>query len=151
MKRIITASTFALTLTLAASGWTAEDRHSHEAQGKKEIVPPEMAVKHEMRLLDAAFKNLLDAILLDSPDTIEAPFHEVHKAKMETEKALKSGKVKLPKNSDKLDEFVRMDEAFHGKLVKLLGAAGKRDRKGIKDSAHEILDGCVQCHNRFRN
>lgn len=151
MKKIITTSTMVLILALAASGWAAEDHHAHEAHVGKETVPAEMAVKHEMRLLDGAFKNLLDAILLDKPETIEAPFHEVHSAKMETGKALRAGKVKLPKNGDKLDEFVQMDEAFHDKLRKLLVAAGRKDRKGIKASAHEILDGCVQCHNRFRN
>jgi len=151
MKRIITASTIVLMLTLSTSAWTAEDHHSHESNGVKERVPAEMAVKHEMRLLDGAFKNLLDAILLDTPETIEAPFHEVHNAKMETGKALRAGKIKLPKNGDKVDEFVQMDEAFHNKLRKLLGAARKKDRQGIKASAHEILDGCIQCHNKFRN
>lgn len=151
MKKIMTASTIALTLSLTVSGWTAEDHHTHDTHGGKDVVPVEMAVKHEMRLLDAAFKNLIDAILLDRPETIEAPFHEVHNAKMETGKALRAGKVKLPKNGDKLDEFVQMDEAFHDKLKKLLVAAGKKNRKAIKDSAHEIIDGCVQCHNKFRN
>ena len=152
MKRIITASTIALSLSLAASGWAEEADHSkHMMRDSGEVSAPEDAVKHEMRLLDAAYKNLLDAILLDTPEAIEPPFHEVHRAKMATEKALHAGKVKLPKNGDKLDEFVEMDEAFHGKLKKLLGAARKKDRKGIQDSAHEILDSCVQCHTRFRN
>lgn len=146
MKRIITASTIALSLSLAASGWAQEDHHA----GHGEAVPAENAVKHEMRLLDGAYKNLIDSLLLDTPEAIEAPFHEVHRAKMATGKALHAGKVKLPKNGDKLDEFIEMDEAFHGKLKKLLGAARKKDRKGIQDSAHEILDSCVQCHNRFR-
>ena len=153
MKRIITTSTIALCFTLSASGWAAEEhKHGgHDQHTAVEAAPAEDAVKHEMRLLDAAYKNLLDSILLDTPEAIEAPFHEVHRAKMATEKALHAGKVKLPKNGDKLDEFVEMDEAFHGKLKKLLGAARKKDRKGIQDSAHEILDSCVQCHTRFRN
>ena len=147
MKRIITASTIALCLTLSASGWAAEE-HYHAGHG--EAAPAENAVKHEMRLLDKAYKNLIDAILLDTPETIEAPFHEVHRAKMATEKALHAGKVVLPKNGDQLGEFVELDEAFHGKLKRLLGAARKKDRKGIKESAHEILDGCVRCHTKFR-
>ena len=152
MKRFITASTIALSLSLAASGWTEEADHSkHEMHAAGEVSAPEDAVKHEMRLLDAAYKNLLDSILLDTPEAIEPPFHEVHRAKMATEKALHADKVKLPKNGDKLNEFVEMDEIFHGKLKKLLGAAREKDRKGIQDSAHEILDSCVQCHTRFRN
>ncbi|MDH3976807.1 MAG: hypothetical protein OEV42_21300 [Deltaproteobacteria bacterium] len=151
MKRIITASAIALSLTLAASVRAQEDHSSHSKHAVEDAAPAESAVKHEMRLLDAAYKNLIDAILLDTPEAIEPPFHKVHRAKMATEKALHDGKVKLPKNGDKLDEFVEMDEAFHGKLKKLLGAARKKDRKGIQKSAHEILDGCVQCHSRFRN
>ena len=152
MKRIIKASTIALFLTFAASGWAQEDQHAgHGKHSSGDSAPAENAVKHEMRLLDKAFKNLIDSLLLDTPEAIETPFHEVHRAKMATEKALKAGKVKLPKNGDKLDEFVEMDEAFHGKLKKLLGAVRKQDSKGIQVSVHDILDGCVQCHSRFRN
>jgi len=152
MKKIITALTIALSLTIAASGWAQEDGHAgHDMHMAPDSASAADAVKHEMRLLDKAFKNLIDSLLLDTPEAIEAPFHDVHRAKMATEKALHAGKVKLPKNGDKLDEFVAMDEAFHGKLKKLLGAAGRKDRKGIEASAHDILGGCVQCHNRFRN
>ena len=151
MKRIITALTITVSLILTTSGWAQEDHSSHSKHAVKDAAPAENAVKHEMRLLDAAYKNLIDSILLDTPEMIEPPFHEVHRAKMATEKALHDGKVKLPKNGDKLHEFVEMDEAFHGKLKKLLGAARKKDRKGIQESAHEILDSCVKCHSRFRN
>lgn len=152
MKRIITAATIVLSLTLAASSWAQEDEHAgHDKHPVSDSVPAADALRHEMRLLDKAFKNLIDSLLLDTPEAIEAPFHDVHRAKMATEKALHAGKVKLPKNGDKLDEFVEMDEAFHGKLKKLLGAASRKDRKGIEASAHEILDSCVQCHSKFRN
>ena len=109
------------------------------------------AVQVEMRLLDEAFKNAVDGLLLSAPEIIEGPFHEVHKAKMNTEKAIKKGTIKLPKNSDKLKEFVELDEVFHEKLVGLLKASRKKDMQGIQDSLHQILDGCVQCHNKFRN
>jgi len=152
MKRTIAAAAITLALTLPISGWAEEAAHSgHGTHTALETSAPEDAVKHEMRLLDAAYKNLLDSILLDTPEAIEPPFHDVHRAKMATEKALHAGKVKLPKNNDKLDEFIEMDEAFHGKLKKLLGAAREKDRRGIQESAHEILDSCVQCHTRFRN
>ncbi|MBE9536935.1 MAG: cytochrome c [Proteobacteria bacterium] len=151
MKRTIATAAITVALTLPTSGWTEEAEHSgHGTHAAGELSAPGNAVKHEMRLLDAAYKNLLDSILLDTPEAIEPPFHEVHRAKMATEKALHAGKVVLPKNGDKLGEFIEMDEAFHGKLKKLIGAARKKDRKGIQDSAHEILDSCVQCHTRFR-
>ncbi len=152
MKRIIAVTTIALSLLLVTSGWAEEADHpKHNMHAATEAATTDNPVKHEMRLLDAAYKNLLDSLLLDTPEAIEPPFHEVHRAKMATEKALHAGKVKLPKNGDKLGEFVEMEEACHGKLKKLLASARKKDRKGIQDSAHEILDGCVQCHTRFRH
>ena len=147
MKKIITASAMALCFTLSSSGWT-EERHDHAGQG--EAPPSENVVKHEMRLLDKAFKNLIDSLLLNKPEAIEAPFHDVHRAKMATEKALHDGKVVLPKNNDKIEEFVELDEAFHDKLRKLLGAAKGGDSTEILKSAHEVLDGCVGCHTKFR-
>ena len=118
----------------------------------KDIVyPDDNAVRAEMRLLDKAFKNAIDGLLLNRPEIIEQPFHEVHKAKMNTEKAIKKGNIKLPKNSNKLKEFVELDEAFHEKLVGLLKASRKKDMNAVKTSIDEILDGCVQCHNKFRH
>ena len=141
----------ALLLSLASPLYSAQDHHEEHVGHDKEAISSDNPVKNEMRLLDEAYKNLLDALLLDKPETIEGPFHAVHKAKMATEKALHEGRVKLPKNGDKLDEFVRMDEAFHDKLKRLLEAARKKEKKAISDSTHEILDGCVQCHRMFRH
>ncbi len=108
-------------------------------------------VKAEMRLLDKAFKNLIDSLILNKPDAIEEPFHEVHKAKANTEKALEKGEIKLPKNSNKMKEFIHMDEQFHGKLEALIEASRKKDMKAVQDVTHKLLNGCVQCHNKFRN
>lgn len=107
-------------------------------------------LKQEMRLLDDAFKNLIDALILNKPGIIEEPFHEVHKAKEKTEAALHSGKIKLPKNHDKLEAFVEMDEAFHGKLKELIGASRKRDMEKIKTLTHHILDQCIKCHEAYK-
>lgn len=108
-------------------------------------------VKVEMRLLDKAFKNLIDSLILNNPKAIEEPFHEVHMAKANTEKALEKGEIKLPKNGDKMKEFVEMDEEFHKKLVVVIMASRKGDMKAVQDATHKLLDGCVQCHSKFRN
>lgn len=121
------------------------------AEVKPVETPANSPVKTEMKLLDAAFKNLINSLILNDPKAIEGPFHEVHMAKANTEKAIEKGELKLPKNGDKMKEFVRMDEEFHGKLVAVIMASRKGDMKGVKDATHQILDGCVQCHNKFRN
>ncbi len=112
---------------------------------------PESPVKVEMRLLDSAFRNLISSLILNNPKGIEASFHEVHKAKLITEKAIEKGEIKLPKNGDKMKEFIEMDEQFHKELEGLLAASGKGDMKKVQDATHRLLDGCVQCHQRFRN
>lgn len=121
------------------------------AEEAKTAPAADSLVKVEMRLLDKAFKNLIDSLILNNPKAIEEPFHEVHMAKANTEKALEKGEIKLPKNNDKMKEFVHMDEQFHGKLEALIEASRKGDMKAVQDVTHKLLNGCVQCHNKFRN
>ena len=122
--------------------------HAEEAKNAPAADNP---VKVEMRLLNDAFKNLLDSLILNNPGAIEEPFHEVHRAKANTEKALEKGEIKLPKNSNKMKEFIHMDEQFHGNLEALIEASRKGDMKAVQDVTHKLLNGCVQCHNKFRN
>lgn len=121
--------------------------YTEEAKAKENESP----IKVEMRLLNAAFINLVTALVLNNPKAIEEPFHEVHKAKAGTEKAIKKGGLKLPKNSDKMMQFVEMDERFHKEMEALIAASRKGDMKKIQDVTHRFLDGCVQCHTMFRN
>lgn len=111
----------------------------------------ESPIKVEMRLLNAAFINLVNALVLNNPKAIEEPFHEVHKAKADTEKAIKKGGLKLPKNSDKMKLFIEMDEQFHKEMEALIAASRKGDMKKVQDMTHKLLDGCVQCHTMFIN
>ncbi|MEK6814835.1 MAG: hypothetical protein AABY65_08885 [Nitrospirota bacterium] len=113
--------------------------------------PAESSLKIEMRFLDKAFKNLIDSLIFGNLKAVEEPFHAVHEAKVNTEKALKRGEIKLPKNPDKAREFVRMDGEFHRHLEDLLEAAGKGDSKGVQRMTVKLLNGCVQCHAKFRN
>lgn len=118
----------------------------HAEEGKSES-----PVKAEMKLLDKAFKNLIDSLVLNTPDAIEEPFHEVHMAKANTENALEKGEIKLSKNGDKMKQFIEMDEQFHKKLEHLLEASRKKDMKAVQEVTHKLLNGCVKCHNKFRN
>src|SRR3990172_2141043 len=119
MKRLI-VSVIAFVVLSSLAAYAEEQQTSPEA---------ESPVKAEMRLLNAAFINLIDSLVLNNPQAIEEPFHEVHKAKANTEEALKKGELKLPKNGDKIKQFVRM----------------------VQNMTHKLLNGCVQCHRMFRN
>ena len=117
----------------------------------QEAVPVENLLKTEMRLLDSAFKNLIDSLIFNNPKSIEEPFEEVRKAKENTEAALEKGLIKLPKNNNKIKEFIKMDEEFHHNMEGLIEASRKGDMKKVQDITHRLLNDCVQCHNRFRN
>jgi len=141
MKKLIMSVVVSLVLGVAVVN----------AEEAKTAPPADNPVKAEMRLLDKAFKNLIDSLILNNPKAIEEPFHEVHMAKANTEKALEKGEIRLPKNNDKIKQFVEMDEQFHGNLEALIEASRKGDMKAVQDVTHKLLNGCVQCHNKFRN
>lgn len=103
-----------------------------------------------MRLLNTAYMNLVTSLIFNNPGAIAGPFHEVHKAKAVTENALKNGKIKLPKNNDKIKMFIEMDEQFHKDTEELLEAAGRRNMKWVEGVTNKLLTGCIQCHKMFR-
>jgi hypothetical protein len=107
-------------------------------------------LKEEMMLLDAAYKNLIDSLVLNNLSAIEGPVEEMLKAKEKTETALEKGEIKLPKNNDKIKTFKDMDEEFHLKLKNLIVLSKKGDKNGIQKLTHELLNGCIQCHDNFR-
>ncbi|MBI5560432.1 MAG: hypothetical protein HY883_04095 [Deltaproteobacteria bacterium] len=110
----------------------------------------ENPLKEEMRLLDGAYKTLIDAIALNNPGIIEGPFQEVLDAKPRTEDALKSGNIKLPKNNDKMLMFESLDEEFHRNVKVLMESSKKGDMKMVEMMAHKLLNGCIHCHGNFR-
>lgn len=111
----------------------------------------ENPVKAEMRLLNTAYMNLITSLIFNNPGAIAEPFHEVHKATEVTEKAIKSGKVKLPKNNDKMKRFIEMDEQFHKNTEELLTAARRGNMQWVEGVTNKLLTGCIQCHKMFRN
>ena len=108
-------------------------------------------IKAEMRLLNNAFNNLINSLILNNPKAVEEPFHAVHRAKANTEKALERGDVRLPKNNDKIKQFIKMDKEFHENMEILIEASHKGDTKKIQEITHKLLNGCIGCHNKFRN
>ncbi len=127
---------------------------SHPLHAADKVPPVPQAIQNplsaEMGLLNEAFKGLVEGIILNRWDKIEEPFHAVHMAKQKTHEALHHKQVFLPKNTNKVAEFVKMDETFHHDLEKMLGAVKKKDQKESLRLTHKLLDQCVACHNMFR-
>lgn len=108
-------------------------------------------VKEEMIVLDAAFKKVIDAIVLGNMKLIKPVLHEFHEAREEVEKAVKAGqKIALQKNQDQLKEFIELDDKFHEEFEKLEKAAEADNKRMVLDQTHKLLDACVVCHERFK-
>lgn len=124
--------------------------HGTSAPAKGDSSSANNALKSEMQLLRQAFVNLIDSLVLNELAAIEGPFHQVHKAKTATHAAIHASKIKLPRNNDKLKQFVEADEKFHKSLEELLEASRKSDKKKVLAVTHGLLDQCVQCHDQYR-
>jgi cytochrome c556 len=108
-------------------------------------------VKEEMIALDAAFKKIIDAIVLGNMKIIKPALKEVHEAREEVEKAVKAGqKITLQKNQDKLKEFVELDDKFHEEMEVLAKAAEEGNKNLVLKQTHKLLDACVVCHEGFK-
>ncbi|OGP93857.1 MAG: hypothetical protein A2157_15825 [Deltaproteobacteria bacterium RBG_16_47_11] len=107
--------------------------------------------KEEMIALDAAFKKIIDVVVLGNMKIIKPALTELHEAREEVEKAVKAGqKITLQKNQDQLKEFIELDDKFHEEFEALEKAVEADNKKVVKDQTHKLLDACVVCHERFR-
>ena len=122
----------------------------HNAKAVAQESKPNL-IQEEMLAMNAAFINLIQALILNKPDTIEKPFVKVNEAREKVEEAVKKGeKLTLPKNQSKFKEFVRIDDEYHAELEKLLVAAKNKNMKIVKAQTHKLLNLCIYCHARFR-
>lgn len=105
----------------------------------------------EMVALDETFEAIIDAVIFDNMELIKPTIRPLHKAREKVEKAINAGeKIILPKNQDKFEEFIKLDDKFHKDFEALEKAAEKGQKKVVKDQTHKLLDDCVVCHEGFR-
>lgn len=108
------------------------------------------AVQVEMQFLTAAMHNILihisDANLAAIPEEIG----KVHPLYDLTHSAIEQGLYTLPYNSDQLEEFERVDNAFHDDLRALVAAAREDDLDAAAKAYGTLVEGCVSCHAQFR-
>lgn len=112
---------------------------------------PQNLVLKEMIPLNNAFKETMDAVVLNQPERIAPAFEDVRKVREEVEDAVKKGAlIRLPRNQKRFKEFVRLDDKFHIELETLLHAAKGREMRVVQRQMHKLLDFCVRCHAIFR-
>lgn len=139
-----------LTLSLTALAEDPKQKPKPASPAPVAPQPPPNAVQKEMQALHGLVVTSLVAIESGDTTSIPAAIHQVHEAKGETEKAIKSGAWKPARADATVADFVKTDEAFHGELVKLLQASKKNDVTATTKQLGAVLEGCTSCHVRFR-
>lgn len=108
-------------------------------------------LRQEMLALEEVFEIIIDAVIFENMELIKPQIPPYHEARKKFEQAMSAGqKIELPKNQDKLKEFVKLDNKFQRKFEALEEAAEKMKKEVVKDEIHKLLDACVACHERFR-
>lgn len=145
------------TATPEASATTAAHEHpepTHEpattAAAPDAIAPPANAVQNEMRILDAAMREVLTMIANNQLAGIPDRIFSVHGARDATEKAIAEKRYLPPRNDEGIDAFVATDRAFHDDLVRLVKAARANDLAAATGAYASVVVGCTGCHQRFR-
>ncbi len=113
-------------------------------------LPPPNVVQVEMQALHVMMVTALSAIEMGVLGQIPEALERVHAAKAETEKALASGAWAPPHPGTTVKDFIKQDEAFHRELEKLEALAKKNDLMGTTKQYGVVLNGCSQCHQRFK-
>lgn len=104
----------------------------------------------EMEKLDEVFRAVVSGVALGDGDRVHAALESMHGDMEKTHEGVNAGKVIIPKNPQRVKEFVKMDKDFHVKLETLAHAAHKNDQKNMLVLTKQLLDGCVSCHQMFR-
>jgi len=108
-------------------------------------------LREEMLALEEVFEIIIDAVIFENMELIKPQIPPFREARKKFEEAISAGqKIELPKNKDKLKEFIKLDNKFQKKFKALEEAAEKGQKEVVKDQIHKLFDACVVCHERFR-
>jgi hypothetical protein len=144
MPRKITIGFFILVLLIvepASSSFGAESKEA--AKGQNPLI-------EEMKILDATFREIVSAVAVGDGVRVVNAIKSMHGTMEKTHEELHSGAVRIPRNSGREKEFVRLDKSFHLELEKLGNAANSGKKQEMLSRTKKLLDGCVQCHGIFR-
>ena len=104
----------------------------------------------EMRTLDVAFRNIVSDVALGERTGVRSAIASMHGTMEATHEGIHGGTVALPKNGDRMAEFMKRDHKFHEMLEALDHAAERNHPQEMLRITKQLLDGCVQCHRLFR-
>ena len=118
-----------------------------EAKRVEDLPEGVNAVQNEMRLLDAAMRDILTLLANKQLDAIPKRIFAVHGARDLTEQALASGAYRPPRGD--VAAFGAVDTAFHDQLVRMVKASRAGDLQGATDAYADAVRGCASCHESF--
>ncbi len=170
MKRHVNFRFFAVALagllSAPALGIAAEHNHKTHHQGQEITAPadtsalaPQKEGAHgwmrnplieEMQQLDSSFKEIVSAVAVNDGGRVHKAIEAMHGRMERTQEAVHSGEVKVPKNPDRVKEFVALDKEFHSNLEKLAHSAEAESRPKMLLYTKKLMDGCVKCHSIFK-
>lgn len=144
ITRFAAHSILVLAITLMASSLYAghDDRHNDGESGNPLV--------EEMLILDTVFRDVVSGVSLGDGEAVHGALESMHGTMERTHRGVHAGQVRIPRNADRLEEFVQMDKAFHEKLELLAHAAHEGDQSMMLNLTQTLLDGCVQCHSIYR-
>ena len=133
--------------TLAFSQHPAHSPHPQDAATLQTGANP---LIEEMMILDRAFRDIVSAVSLGDADAVRKALEPMHGTMEKTQVGVHAGTVTVRKNADRIAEFKSMDLAFHAKLEALGRAAHHNNQKEMLRITKQLLEGCVQCHTKFK-
>lgn len=103
----------------------------------------------EMTVLDNAIREIVSAVATGDGARVSKALEPVYEARKKTLEAIRSGSLKLPKNGDRVEDFIRRDDSYHAQLSALDRAGQRDDREAMLMITKQLMEGCVSCHRTF--
>ncbi len=124
-----------------------EHQHGGDQERKDNGASP---LIEEMVRLDAVFRDVVSGVAMGDGRRVHEAIETMHGAMEKTHEGVHHGTVVLRKNAGRLNEFIARDKQFHEKLEQLAHAAQSNNQNKMVVLTKELLDGCVNCHQDFR-
>lgn len=134
---------------LAAAGPASQNQRSpqNSATAPRAAASPLVA---EMMMLDSVTREMVSAIAQADGARVSKSLDSMREPMEKTQQALRAGTISLPRNGDRLDEFMRSYDSLHAHLEALGRAGSQNNLEAMLMITKQLLETCVTCHRTFR-
>jgi len=149
-RHLILFSAILLLAEIPTLAWSQHPAHAPHPQHAATVQSGANPLIEEMMILDRVFRDIVSAVSLGDTEAVHKALEPMHGTMEKTQVGVHAGTVTLRKNADRITEFKNMDLVFHAKLDALGRAAHHKNQKEMLRITKQLLEGCVQCHTKFR-